>query len=214
MAKKLLTTPRGVFVFPRLSGEPDTKFDEAGVWKVTLRLNAEAGAPLMASIDEALEKSYNDTVAEFKKDPKKKNKKVKKADAPYKVDEETGDIEVTFKMKASGISKKTEKPWSRKPRLFNAKGEDITNTEPKVGGGSEGKVSYELSTFFTDLVGAGVSLRLEAVKILKLVEFGGGTAEQYGFGGDESDEDTEETGGFPEETPAEEGATSSEATDF
>ena len=43
------------------------------------------------------------------------------------------------------------------------------------------KASAELVHWFTAMAGAGVSLRLRAVQITKLVEGGSGNAEGYGF---------------------------------
>jgi len=44
------------------------------------------------------------------------------------------------------------------------------------------KVSAELIPYYTAMAGAGVSLRLRAVQITKLVEGGSGNAKGYGFG--------------------------------
>ena len=43
------------------------------------------------------------------------------------------------------------------------------------------KVSYELVPYHTSLVGAGVSLRLKAAQILKLVSGDGAAASSFGF---------------------------------
>ena len=85
-------------------------------------------------------------------------------------------------MKASGVRKSDGKPWTRQPAIFDGQGNYIpSDRRPQIGGGTEGKVSFELSGFYTTLVGAGVSLRLQGVQILSLVEFGGGSAESHGF---------------------------------
>ena len=87
-----------------------------------------------------------------------------------------------FKMKASGKDKKTGKPWSRKPTIFDAKGKPMTPV-PSIWGGTIGKVSFEVGPYFVQgQAMAGISLSLNAVQIIELRSGGGGTAESYGFG--------------------------------
>src|SRR5438034_8310492 len=97
---------------------------------------------------------------------KKDNPKVriKAADKPYiavinDADEPTDEVVFTFKMRASGIDKETKEPWQRRPALFDAKGKPLVGEE--IGAGSEIKVAFTIAPFYTSLVGAGVSLRLE-----------------------------------------------------
>ena len=187
------TTAAGIAVYPRVSGEPDTQFDAEGTFSTKIRFEAtnEKGAAyaaeLKAEIDTrmkqtlaAAKKEYPAKVAEAKAKKAKPPKAPELASTPYFEDEETGDITFTFKMRASGVSKKTNKPWTAKPRLFDAKGTPIV-TDIKLGGGSEIKVNFEPSDFYKPLVGAGVSLRLNAVQVIKLVEWAGGDAKSYGF---------------------------------
>jgi hypothetical protein len=54
-------------------------------------------------------------------------------------------------------------------------------TDVNVWSGSEMKCSAELIKYYTAIAGAGVSLRLRAVQITKLVEGGAGNAKGYGF---------------------------------
>ena len=103
-------------------------------------------------------------------------------------------------MKASGVSKKTNKPWTRKPTIFDSKGKEIKNP-PTIGGGSVLRVACELG-------GGGVpsakkfylSPKLVGVKLLELVTFGSVTAAGCGFGEDEggyeADDDAPASGSF------------------
>ena len=59
-----------------------------------------------------------------------------------------------------------------------------------VWGGSELKVSAELIPYFTSMVGAGVSMRLRAAQIIKLIE-GGSNSSGYGFKEEEGYEHNE-----------------------
>src|SRR3546814_7653155 len=75
-------------------------------------------------------------------------------------------------MTATGVSKKTGKAWTRKPNIFDAKGNQLKNP-PSIGGGSEMKLSVELFPYYAaNDKTVGVSFRLEAAQIIKLVQFG------------------------------------------
>lgn len=206
-------TPKGVASWPRLH-EPDVKFKPEGEYSIKLRLSGAAAAELVTIIDGACDEAHEAAkkqIAEAKakeKNPKKRAEIKERADVPYKElyenDEPTGDYEFNFKMKASGVSKKTGKPWARKPAVFNAKGAPLSDEmKAKVGGGSVVKVAYEITPFYTAALGAGVSLRLEAVQVLEIKSFQARDASAFGFGAEEGYEDVEDEGnshGFTDET--------------
>jgi ssDNA-binding protein len=196
VAKKLLTTPRGVAVYPHLS-KPDTKFNERGEYKIKWQGSGADAEALVKRIDAAMKESA--IAAQEAEKKEKKPRKVKLATAPYTRNDD-GSITVSFKMVASGVSKKTGEAWSRRPAIFDLTGKPYAAV-PRVGGGSTVKVSFELnqyarpSTEQKGIVLAGANLRLEAVQIIELVEFGG-NAEYFGFsneGGDEPATPTTET---------------------
>jgi hypothetical protein len=115
--------------------------------------------------------------------------------------DETGNCMLKAKMKASGTYKsgpKTGQRWERTPNIFNAKGKQLASP-PKIGGGSEVKMSIELSPYYAASDGkVGVSFRLEAVQLITLVQFGQRDAAGYGFGsedGDDIDDDLNQGGG-------------------
>ena len=191
-------TPKGTAVYPQLT-KPDTKWKSEGEYSAKIRLSEEDAAPLLAKIEKIMEENFKEVKAGLlaDKDPKTKGKSIaaakalKMADVPYKrvVDaegEETGELEFNIKMKASYINKEKEVvPMT--PKLFNA------STPPKplpkgvqIWGGSIIKVAGEFNPFYTAKVGAGISLRLSAVQVIKLVSgSGGGDASSFGFGGEE-----------------------------
>lgn len=215
-------TPKGVASWPRLH-EPDTKFKDEGEYSIKLRLSGSAAAELVAVLEAAADESYEAAkkqIAEAKakeKNPKRRAEIKERADVPYKElyenDEPTGEYEFNFKMKASGVSKKTGKPWTRKPAVFNAKGKPMSDEEKaKVGGGSVVKVAYEITPFYTAALGAGVSLRLEAVQVLELKSFQARDASAFGFGEEEGYDGVDEdaaASGFQDET----GGSSGEPSD-
>jgi hypothetical protein len=140
---------------------------------------------------EKLDAAYDASVADAKAEYGKPGKNIKKADRPYTRDDD-GNVVINVKQTASGISKKTKKAWSWTLPLFDAAGNPIKGKRPKVANGSTGKVSFEVSPFYTATVGAGITLRLQAAQIIELVEFGGGKAEDHGFGAEDGYTHTEE----------------------
>ncbi len=191
--RKALTkfiTPKGTAVYPRLN-QPDVKFKPEGEYSAKIRLSEEDAAPLMAKIDELVAIAYRDEQARLiAADKKAAAKTLKYADKPYKdvldiEGEETGEVEFNVKMKAQ-YTKKDGSVVKLEPKLFDAA--DPPNVLPKstqIWGGSQIKVAGEFNPFAT-AIGVGMSLRLSAVQVIKLVSgSGGGDAASYGFNGEE-----------------------------
>ena len=176
-------SPKGIASYPYLT-KPDTKFNTEGEYKVSLLVS---GDDASKAID-FLTKQHKAAVSKAQKE--NAGKRVKESELPF-IENDDGTVTFKFKMKAKVTPKKGD-PFEQKPALFDAKGKPLTG-EPKVGGGSVIKVSYEVEPYYTAIAGAGVSLRLKAVQIIELKEYsGGGNAESYGFGeeeGFEADED-------------------------
>lgn len=191
MTSKIYTTPKGEAKFCHLV-KPSTKFNPDGVYDLTLLLEGQDAADLIAVIDKIIDENR----AEIQKDPKYK-KRLKECDPPYKDDldkegNETGKTSFKFTQKAQATSKKTGEVITFHPALYDSKRNVI---HPKdVGFGSTVKVAFEPYGFNSPSLGAGVSLRLKGVQILDL-QSGGLTAEACGF----SDED-----GYTEDEVADE----------
>ena len=194
--KEIKITPAGVALYPKLN-EPDTKFKAEGQYSVKLRLSAEDAQELIEEIDSLADAAFEEALAEAKNEREKK--KIKRADPAYSAEEdedgnETGNFLFNFKMAASGVSKKTGKEWTRTCPVFDAKRKPIDLKTVQIGGGSVVKVAYVLSPFST-AIGVGVSLRLEAVQVLELHEWGNKDASAFGFGDEEGFEVEEENTG-------------------
>lgn len=191
MSKKgLYTTSIGTAMYPKLI-EPDTKFNEAGVYSVKLILSREAAQPLLDRIEDAKEEA----VELFKEKGGKGKPKWQDMPCGPVEDEEgmaTGDWQFNIKMKASGVNKQGN-AWTRKPVIFDAKGTPIKGGV-KPWSGTKMKVAMSVDPFYVASK-CGVTLRLEAVQIIELVEGGGGTADQFGFGAEDGYEYEEETQG-------------------
>lgn len=206
-----LISPRGVFVFPALN-KPDYGTKDYpkpdGEYKVTLRVPTEVAekwreGALKALIDQAREEAEQ----EFAKLPVATRKKLKEVtwnevgteEYDKATEEPTGFVLFKFTMKASGIRKADKKPWTRKPQIFDARGKYLEKP-PEIWGGSEGYVAFEASPYFIPGTGAaGVSLRLNAVQLVKLVQGGQRDAAAFGFAAQDDGFDSSEY-----EAPAEE----------
>ena len=150
----------GEAVYPHLN-KPDVRFNEYGEYKVTLKIGKQDASAMVKLIDQACE----DSLASAEKEAK--GKKIKSAPKPYKL--EGDNVFFKFKMRASGKNKKTNEMFSQRPSLFDAKKNPIPASQ-SIWGGSLMKVAYQLIPYHTPMLGAGVSARLKAVQILKLVE--------------------------------------------
>jgi len=171
-----IVSPEGISQYAWLT-QPDTKFDTDGHYKVNLIVPFDKAQPLIKQINAEMEASLK--IAK----EKNKGKNIKLANPPYEeeMDEKnvpTGNIIFKFKRKAQIIAK-DGKVIPFKVAIFDSSGKPLIDTN--VWSGSEMKVSAELVHWFTAMAGAGVSLRLRAVQITKLVEGGSGNAEGYGF---------------------------------
>jgi len=195
----MLTTPKGVAVYPHLT-KPDTKFNAEGVYTIKLKLEGADAEKLAKEIDAGIDASG----VEAKADKKNAGKKIKRADPPYSRKDD-GSIEFSFKMNATGKTKEGE-VFTRKPIIFDKSAKPVQGL--RIGGGSIVKVGYEMVPFFTALVGAGVTLRLHAVQVLELVEYGANAA-YYGFG-NEAPEGETEAAAVAETVPAAEAQTEPE----
>lgn len=204
-ARPKFVSPKGLFSYPKLT-EPDTKFKEEGEYSVNLILDKDTpeAKKLMAQVDKAAAESLAEAKAKAKNAAEARKWETKYLPYNDVEDEETGEptgqIKVKFTMKASGVSKKTGKPWTRKPALFDAKGKPITG-DVNIGGGTIGKISYEIVPYSpTTQVGASVKLALEAVQIIELREWGERSADSYGFGEEEGYAHDENEHGFGDES--------------
>lgn len=177
-----VVSPKGRLGYPALT-KPDTKFNSEGEYKTHTFFSAADAEGLIEKLNEGVAKA----VANAKADPKNKGKKIKEADLPLQWNEDETEVRLSFKLKATG-KKKTGETFTQKPALFDAKGKPLPEGV-KIGSGTIAKVSFEIVPFYTALVGAGVSLRLKAVQVINLKEWGSaGNGSAYGFEEEEGDD--------------------------
>ena len=171
-----IVTPIGVSQYCWLN-TPDTKFDKenGGHFKTNLIIKGSAAQPLIKSIKDEMKVSL-----EMAKE-KSKGKKPKTANMPFEEEyadrKPTGNIIFKFKAKAK-IMMKSGDVIDIKIPVFDSKGIPM---KEQIWSGSEMKVSADMIPYYTAMAGAGVSLRLKAVQISKLVEGSGSGAKNHGF---------------------------------
>lgn len=171
-------TPRGVALYPHLI-KADTKFDSEGVFCVDLAVDAELAAPFIAQLEAVRDAFYKALDAKTKK-----ASTIVDVFTPELDDEGEETGRVIFKAKQKAIIKSGDKVYKKTISLFDASNNKITpesmwsGTELKLAGVI---VPYRMASSKT----VGVSLRLSAAQILKLVEGNSDSGESYGFGEEE-----------------------------
>ncbi len=161
MSEQSLISVVGEFVYPHLN-KPDVRFNEAGEYKVTLKVPSAKAKEMLDSIDKAIETS----IADAEKDT---GKKVKTAPRPYTI--EGDNVFFKFKMKATGVNRKTKENFSQRPVVIDSQKNPMPNTV-SIWGGTTGKVAYQMRAYYVPALGAGVTMQLKAVQVIELVEGG------------------------------------------
>lgn len=170
-----IVTPIGISQYAWLT-TPDTQFDADGHYKTNLIVSAKESQSVVKAIDDEMKKSI--TLAK----EKTKGKEPKMANLPFEEEiiegKPTGNLIFKFKTKAKIITR-DGKVIPNKVAIFDSSGKPMVDAN--VWSGSEMKVSAELIPYYTAMAGAGVSMRLRACQIVKLVEGGSSNAKGYGF---------------------------------
>ncbi len=172
-------TPKGVAVFPRLN-TPDTKFKDTGRYSLKLRLPEAEARSFLAEYDALSGENFAEVLERTKG---KVDKKTGKAITPentglpfeLEMDKETqtptGNILIPFSCNAQFVDKKTQQVREIKPGIYDSKG---TAIDVQVWGGSVLKVAFVPFGYYNDAtMKAGISFRLQAVQVIKLVRGGG-----------------------------------------
>lgn len=190
-------TPKGTAIFPRLNSPDEYKGKLHFKTKLAFSADDPALEPLKEKVQELIDAEYDAIVEDLtskgkagvaKKFTKRSIDDIFKPEEDEETGDETGRVIINAKMLAAGISSKTQKPWTRKLSIFDAKGKALKNP-PLIYGGSELKLSVELLPYaMPKEKEVGVSLRLEAVQVITLVSGGARNASGYGFGEEDGDE--------------------------
>lgn len=205
--RKLITlqTPPLTLVWPKLT-EPDfgnAKFPKPDGEYSTKAKASEADpqvqkflTKLQSMQDAAIEKAkeaFSELKIAQRKELERKNGEGGLSINPFfkpiydeETEEPTGEIEFKFAMKASGMNKKTNKKWTRKPQIVDARGNILTKP-PAIWGGTTAIIAFDVEEggYFIPGTGAvGLGMKLAGVQILELVQGGQrnlGFAKQDGY---------------------------------
>lgn len=192
-------TPVAVARFPHLN-KPDRKFDKDGsgghyvvdlVFKPTDKFVKETTKLLQPVLDAFVK----ETLAEKPKLKKKHSVAPIFTPETDKEGEETGNVLLKAKLKEFYKDPETKEQTPRRPAVFDAKGVELKGKKlPQIWSGSELRLSVSALPYLVESSGQmGISFRLGAVQIIKLVSGGGpsfGAYEGGGYeaGGDEDDD--------------------------
>jgi hypothetical protein len=179
MQSELRRTPYGEAVRPRLNSA-DTKHSRAGIYHTRIRFTAGDAAPIVKAVDEA--RSTSLMLAKRSAKTVKQASRVKPAEPPYiVVDDGSGDVEIRFRMKAVGTAWSMT-PKKQAPAIFAPNRDQ--NQKLEIEDGDTIRVAYFISTFYTPVVGAGVTLDMRSVQVFEQARAKVRTANDYGFSED------------------------------
>ena len=217
-------TPFGIFKFPKLT-QPDygtkeyPKPDGDYNTRVILDGSSSKFLELLGKMEPIMATARDEAELAFGQLDKKTRDKFPHGvtmnplfDKVYDDQEEpTGEVEMRFKMKASGVRKDEAKTkWTSRPAVWDSKNQKWDNTVD-IWGGTEGRVMFTMRPYFIPATGiGGVSMQLVEAQIKVLVSKGSAAS---GFdeveGGADIDDHREESFGSPDgedQTPATDGA--------
>ena len=152
--------------------EPDTKFNPLGDYSINLQMPVADAAAMSEQLEGIVQAKFNEAI---KEDPRLKNTLTTQDVCATVFDRETGDdtglVEFKFKLKAK-VQKRDGTYYEQQPAVLDSKKVPISN-QVLVGNGSRVKVAFEpIPYVMASTKKAGVSLRLKAVQVIDLVEYG------------------------------------------
>jgi len=201
-----MVTPAGVAIWPSL-GKANTKFNPDGVFEIKLRMDGSDPKvqTFIAQIDAAREAALVTIRTEYEEKLAKATgsgkssaaaalKKLGMADSPIRpfYDEdgnETGDFTIACKLKAKFTRKDGTVGQHEFVPCVDAKKQSFDPRQVGVGSGSVCRASITTYPYVVpSTMQAGVAVRLEAVQVIKLVEFGGSASSTSMFDEEDGDE--------------------------
>ncbi|SHJ81927.1 DUF2815 family protein [Propionispora hippei] len=167
---KRVTSPRGEALYPYLKAPEVYEGEEVG-YTIQVKFSKEDTDKVLAILEEELESAKNSS--EFK------GKRWSKEPRMGFREDQNGDIVFKFKTKAT-IKTKAGDIVKRTVPVFDAKGKPVDVT---IGNGSVVRVAFQIVPYWKSSTNNGLSLYLDAVQVIELVEYkGGGNASSFGFG--------------------------------
>ena len=170
---KRVTSPRGEALYPYLKAPEVYEGEEVG-YTIQVKFSKEDTDKVLAILEEELESAKNSS--EFK------GKRWSKEPRMGFREDQNGDIIFKFKTKAT-IKTKAGEVIKRTVPVFDASQKPIDVT---LGNGSVVRVAFQIVPYWKSSTNNGLSLYLDAVQVIKLVEYkSGGNASAFGFGVEE-----------------------------
>ena len=208
------TTPKGKSLYAKVH-EPQSKIGGQPVdpfYSITLLMDKDdpAAQNFIQQLDNFMKQAEllaNEFVSKAKGRQRQKPQLQNANYGEYFDDEgnETNYYFIKAKAKASGTTQAGKK-WNFKPSVFDAKGTPFpTKNPPLVGNDSICRVAVGV-TPYCQAIGYGLSIHLDAVQVLDLVEYNNRSAKGYGFETEEDGYSINNSASFPEETDEEDGA--------
>ena len=171
-----ITTPKGKAIYPRIN-EPDTKFNVDGVYSAKIHVTEGEYKAFKGTVDAWFALEYKKLCEE------NGNKKLRESmSCPLSITED-GDYQIYAKQVAKKQTKKGELTFT--VAIFDSKGAKMTDA-PSIGSGSILKLAVEPYAWYSPTVGAGYTLRLKAVQVIELCEYGDKTNDNFGFSSEAS----------------------------
>jgi hypothetical protein len=177
--------------------EPDTKFNPLGDYSINIQMTEADAAPMCEKLEGLIQETFKKAV---KEKPPLKNSLTTQDVMSVVYDRETGDptgdVEFKFKLKAK-VQKRDGSWYEQEPVVLDAKKTPLTG-DTLIGNGSRVKVAFEpIPYVMQSTKKVGVSLRLKAVQVIDLVEYGNSATsvfdEEDGFVAPSASADTSST---------------------
>ena len=152
--------------------EPDTKFNPLGDFSINLQMTEADASPMCEKLEGIIQETFKKAVKE--KPPLKNSLTTQDVMTPVydrETGDPTGDVEFKFKLKAK-VQKRDGSYYEQQPVVLDAKKTPL-NGDTLVGNGSRVKIAFEpIPYVMQSTKKVGVSLRLKAVQVIDLVEYG------------------------------------------
>ncbi len=170
MAKNILVL-EGTALWAKVF-EPDTKFNPLGDFSINLQMPVADSVEMSEKLEEIVQVAFKEAI---EKDPRLKNTLSTQEVCQPVYDRDTGDdtgnVEFKFKLKAK-VQKRDGTYYEQQPAVLDSKKVPMSK-DTLIGNGSKVKVAFEPVPYvMSSTKKVGVSLRLKAVQVIDLVEYG------------------------------------------
>ena len=195
------TTPKGQVKWFKLV-KPDPKYKKYSV-DIICEDTPEL-RKLMDLVEELTEQRFQEEVKKAKPQDKKKVDKSKFSPIEPEYDSEgneTGRFVIKFRGSSEGTNKEKQVYQIPAPTIFDSRAKPITGKDKealRVNNGSIAQVAFEVSTYYTASIGAGVKFTPKACILHTLAE-ANSDASAFGFSASEFGEESEDDHSFEQE---------------